>query len=114
MSPRKPKLTIGMATFDDYHGVYFSIQALRMYHPEVIDDIEILVVDNNPDGSAINNFFANYVVSIRGHRFRNKDDDPPTALLPKRRKRPIIEQQFPKVFLQESPGAMGLLNTKDT
>ena len=39
-----------MATFDDFDGVYFSIQALRMYHPEVIDHIEIIVVDNNPDG----------------------------------------------------------------
>ena len=44
------KLTIGMATYDDFDGVYFSIQALRMYHPEVIDHIEIIVVDNNPDG----------------------------------------------------------------
>ena len=40
-----------MATFDDFDGVYFSIQALRMYHPEIINDIEILVVDNNPDGA---------------------------------------------------------------
>ena len=45
-----PKLTIGMATFDDFDGVYFSIQALRLYHPEVIDDVEILVIDNNPGG----------------------------------------------------------------
>tara|TARA_R110002110_G_scaffold359817_2_gene569653 strand:- start:121 stop:984 length:864 start_codon:yes stop_codon:yes gene_type:complete len=47
----KPSLTIGMATFDDYHGVYFSIQALRMYHPEIMDETEILIIDNNPDGS---------------------------------------------------------------
>ena len=46
----KPFLTIGMATFDDFHGVYFSIQALRMYHPEVMDDTEILIIDNNPKG----------------------------------------------------------------
>lgn len=46
----KPKLTVGMATFDDFDGVYFSIQALRMYHPEIVNDIEILVIDNNPDG----------------------------------------------------------------
>lgn len=51
-TPRKPpkKLTIGMATYDDYDGVYFSLQALRMYHPDVIDDVEFLVVDNHPDG----------------------------------------------------------------
>lgn len=46
----KPKITIGMPTFDDFHGVYFSIMALRMYHPEIMDVTEILVVDNNPDG----------------------------------------------------------------
>jgi Uncharacterised nucleotidyltransferase len=31
-----PLLTIGMATFDDYDGVFFSIQAIRMFHPEVL------------------------------------------------------------------------------
>lgn len=46
-----PKLTIGMATFDDFDGVYFSTQAIRMYHPEVIGDLEILIIDNNPDGA---------------------------------------------------------------
>ena len=45
-----PFLTIGMATFDDFHGVYFSIQALRMYHPEIMDEVEILIIDNNPNG----------------------------------------------------------------
>jgi hypothetical protein len=39
-----------MATYDDYDGVYFSLQALRMYHSEILDDIEFVVVDNNPSG----------------------------------------------------------------
>lgn len=43
------KLTIGMATYNDYDGVYFTIQSLRLYHPEVIDDIEFVVVNNSPD-----------------------------------------------------------------
>jgi SAM-dependent methyltransferase len=43
-------LAIGMATYDDYDGVYFSAQALRLYHPEIADDTEIVVVDNNPGG----------------------------------------------------------------
>ncbi len=47
----KVKLTIGMATYDDYDGVYFSVQALRMYHQDVADT-EILVIDNNPEGRA--------------------------------------------------------------
>lgn len=43
-------LTVGMATYEDYDGVYFSVQALRLYHPEVMDQVEILVIDNCPDG----------------------------------------------------------------
>ncbi len=44
-------LTIGMATYDDYDGVYFSLQALRMYHPEIVDEVEFVLVDNHPDGA---------------------------------------------------------------
>src|SRR5690606_33443804 len=52
-TPRKCKarLTIGMATYDDYDGVYFSLQALRLYHPELSDNCELLVIDNNPSGA---------------------------------------------------------------
>ncbi len=46
----KRKLCVGMATYDDYDGVYFSVQALRLYHPEILDQIEIIVIDNHPDG----------------------------------------------------------------
>ena len=45
------KLTVGMATYDDYDGLYFTIQSIRMYHPEVLDDIEFVIIDNNPDGA---------------------------------------------------------------
>lgn len=44
------KLTVGMAVYDDYDGVYFTLQALRLYHPEVADEVEFVLVDNNPDG----------------------------------------------------------------
>ncbi len=67
-TPRKGrrKLTIGMATFDDYDGTYFSLQAIRLYHPEILDDIELLVIDNNPRGrcgeplKALENAIPNY------------------------------------------------------
>jgi hypothetical protein len=45
------KLTIGMATYDDYDGVYFTIQSIRMYHKEVLNDIEFVIIDNNPSGN---------------------------------------------------------------
>jgi hypothetical protein len=38
------KLTIGMATYRDFHGVYYTVQALRLYQD--LEDCEILVVDN--------------------------------------------------------------------
>lgn len=58
-------LTIGMAVYDDYDGVFFSIQALRMYHERCsnINQIEFVVVDNNPDsafGKATASFVKNW------------------------------------------------------
>ena len=43
-------LTLAMATHNDYDGVFFSVQALRLYHPEIADSTEILVLDNDPLG----------------------------------------------------------------
>lgn len=44
-------LTIGMATYDDYDGVFFSTQALRMYHKICnTDQVEFVILDNNPTG----------------------------------------------------------------
>ncbi len=40
------KFSVGLPTFNDYDGVYFTTQALKVYHSEWIS--EILVVDNNP------------------------------------------------------------------
>ncbi len=48
--PPSKTLTIGMATYDDYDGVYFTIQAIRLYHPEIAQEIEFVVVDNHPEG----------------------------------------------------------------
>lgn len=44
------RLTIGMATYDDYDGVYFTIQSMRFANPELKDAIEFIVIDNNPGG----------------------------------------------------------------
>ena len=39
-----PRLTIGMASYNNYHEVWFTVQALRLYQD--LTDTEILVVDN--------------------------------------------------------------------
>jgi SAM-dependent methyltransferase len=41
---RMIELTVGMATYQDFDGVYFSVQDLRLHHD--LDNVEILVVDN--------------------------------------------------------------------
>lgn len=57
-------LTIGMATYDDYDGVFFSIQALRIYQLAGLEDqVEILVIDNNPEskhGKEVKSFVENW------------------------------------------------------
>ena len=55
---KKGALTIGMATYDDYDGVYFTIQSIRFHHPEIQDKISFILIDNHPDspvGSALKN-----------------------------------------------------------
>ncbi|MEY9947436.1 hypothetical protein ABH937_004535 [Kitasatospora sp. GAS1066B] len=43
-------LTVGMATYDDYDGVYFTVMSLLLYHAEAMDQVNLLVVDNHPAG----------------------------------------------------------------
>jgi hypothetical protein len=38
------ELTIGMATYHDFDGVYFTLQALRLYQD--LSHTELLVIDN--------------------------------------------------------------------
>lgn len=39
-------LTVGMTTYDDYDGVFFTVQSLRMYHSST--PFDLIVVDQNP------------------------------------------------------------------
>ena len=51
--------TVGIATYDDYSGLYFTIQSIRLYHQLVN---EIIIIDNNPnseDGN-LNKIFSTY------------------------------------------------------
>jgi hypothetical protein len=81
------KLTIGMATYDDFDGVYFSIQALKLYQLKGLEgQVQIIVIDNNPEskhGQEVKNFVegwakAKYIpftdkksTSVRNEVFKN-------------------------------------------
>lgn len=54
-----------MATYDDYDGVYFTIQSLRLYHDLCkTNQVEFVVLDNNPTGkhsSTLKNFTTSLI-----------------------------------------------------
>lgn len=61
-----PRLTIGMACYDDFPGVWMTIQALRAYHRDVLNQCELIVVDNHPEsahGQACQNLVNGWVRS---------------------------------------------------
>lgn len=69
-------LTIAMSTYDDFDGVYFTIQSLRLYH-EICQssEVEFVILDNNPHsrhGHAIKNLINNWNKDIKYIPFTNK------------------------------------------
>ncbi len=44
LTPESIELTIGMATYNDFDGVYFTLQALQLYQD--LENTELLVIDN--------------------------------------------------------------------
>lgn len=46
----RPKLTIGMAYYRDWPGLWATIESLRLHHSDVMRDVEIVVVDNDLQG----------------------------------------------------------------
>jgi hypothetical protein len=59
--------TIGMATHDDYEGVWATIQNILLHHERFLKELEIIVVDNKPDspsGNLVRGYLQN--VAARG------------------------------------------------
>ncbi len=64
----QPRLTIGMACYDDFDGVWFSLQSLRLYHAERMPDVELIVVDNHPEsphGQMVRDFVQGWLSNGR-------------------------------------------------
>jgi len=58
------KLTIGICTYDDYDGAFFTLQSLRIHHAEVMDRVEFVIINNNPS-SVQGKELKKYVDSIK-------------------------------------------------
>ena len=58
------KLTVGMAVYKDFANLWSTLTALRMYHPEILELLDIVVVDNapeTPEGKRCKDFIENWV-----------------------------------------------------
>ena len=47
----KKKLTIGSAVYDDFEGVFFTYQSLRINNLKRLDELDFLIIDNNPSSA---------------------------------------------------------------
>ena len=43
------KLTVGSAVYDDFEGVFFTYQSLRLNNLDRLDELDFLIIDNNPN-----------------------------------------------------------------
>jgi len=51
VDPSKPAtVTIGIATYDDFDGAWFTINSLYLHHPEVMEVAEVVLIDNRGNG----------------------------------------------------------------
>ena len=63
------KLTVGMAGYKDFANLWSTVTSLRMYHPEILELLDIVVVDNapdTPDGERVKDFIENWVANTPG------------------------------------------------
>ena len=42
------KITIGSAVYNDPQGIWYTYQSIRLNNQDIINDIELIVIDNNP------------------------------------------------------------------
>ncbi len=59
-------LTIGMATYDDFDGVYFTLEALKAYHD--LEDVELVVVDTKTEPCKDTQNTCNHIGAKYYHR----------------------------------------------
>lgn len=62
------KLTIGSAVYDDFDGVYFSYQSLRLNNQDIWDELDLIIIDNNPESAQGRNT-KSFCKKTRGIRY---------------------------------------------
>lgn len=60
-----PTLTIGLPTYDDFDGVFFTVESILMHHSLDLEGCQLIVVDNNPDskkGQRTKTFMESWII----------------------------------------------------
>jgi len=73
---QKPRITIGMATYDDFEGVWATVQSVFLHNEwEAPEDVQIVIVDTSPRASEhrklVQDFVAKGGHSSKGGRTPN-------------------------------------------
>lgn len=50
-----PKLSIGMATFRDWPGLWSTVESVLLHHADCLPDVEFVIIDNDPRGNPDSN-----------------------------------------------------------
>jgi len=56
-----------MATYDDFDGVYFTLQDLRIHNKALMPDVELIVIDNKATGKTsqeLSKFIGDYTLGV--------------------------------------------------
>jgi hypothetical protein len=66
------RMCVGMASYDDPVGVWFTVQSIRLFHPEMAGRLNFLVVDNRPEGAGATHLkdLESWIPNIRYLPFR--------------------------------------------
>jgi hypothetical protein len=73
------RLTVGMATYNDYDGAYFTIQSIRINNPDLEGALEFVVIDNDPGGPC-SDALSHLGKSIEGYRYVPRNEWSGTAI----------------------------------
>lgn len=61
-------LTVGIATYEDFDGAWFTLASSLLHHPELAGQVELLIVDNHPTSPASADLAA-FVSALPGGRY---------------------------------------------
>jgi len=93
----RPKLTIGMPMYHDYHGAWFSLQSLRLN--ENLENVELIVIDNDPTYAGSNLLKPSMISAFKHHTAGTRYIEYTDAVGPANTKNRVFEEASGEIVL---------------